>query len=40
MCRWPATARAGCLQMTENLFGIIGIEALTAVQGVELPRAR
>jgi histidine ammonia-lyase len=24
------------LQMTENLFGIIGIEALTAAQGVEL----
>jgi histidine ammonia-lyase len=23
------------LQMTENLFGIIGIEALTAVQGIE-----
>ena len=40
MSRWPATARAGCLPMTENLFGILGIEALGRRAGRRVPRAR
>ena len=35
MSPWPATARAACSTMTENLAMIVGIEAVTAAQGID-----